>query len=109
MSQLEVLPNEIKEIIFKKLELNMQRLPYYSLYEVCYKTDTIEERYIESNERILDLMSSWEHERNSSKSQDKPEIKMFLRVRVFFPYKETDLDTVTMYYTQVHKHKLKYH
>lgn len=106
---------EVKEIIFKKLDLNMQRLPYYCLYEICEKSDVIgiilksinnfainsvEERFIENNERILDLLSSWEVEKNSSKG-NKPEFKMYLRVRVFFPLKENDLDTVTMYYTQM--------
>lgn len=32
---------EVKEIIFKKLDLNMQRLPYYCLYEICDKSDVI--------------------------------------------------------------------
>jgi len=32
---------EVKEIIFKKLDLNAQRLPYYCLYEICEKNDVI--------------------------------------------------------------------
>ena len=31
---------EVKDEIFKKLELTNQRLNYYSLYEVCYKKET---------------------------------------------------------------------
>ena len=59
-----------------------------------------EERYIENNERILDLLSSWEVDKNMCKT-NKPEFKMYLRVRVFFPMKDSDLDTVTMFYTQM--------
>ena len=32
---------EVKEIIFKKLDLNLQRLNYYCLYEICEKEDVI--------------------------------------------------------------------
>lgn len=91
---------EVKESIFTKLDLNKQRLNYYSLYEICEKTDVIEERFIENNERILDLLSSWEYEKNLCKN-NKPSFKMYLRVRVFFEMKESDLDTVVMYYTQM--------
>ena len=48
----------------------------------------------------MDLLSSWEVEKNLAKS-DKPEFKMYLRVRVYFQMKDNDLDTVTMYYTQM--------
>ena len=32
---------EVKEIIFTKLDLNKQRLNYYSLYEICEKNNVI--------------------------------------------------------------------
>lgn len=32
---------EVKETIFQKLDLNKQRLNYYSLYEICEKNDVI--------------------------------------------------------------------
>ena len=60
----------------------------------------LEERFIENNERILDLLSSWEVETNSCKT-NKPNFRMYLRVRVAYPMKDNDLDTVTMYYTQM--------
>ena len=32
---------EVKDAIFKKLDLNVQRLPYYCLYEICEKKEVI--------------------------------------------------------------------
>lgn len=93
---------DVKEAIMKKLELNIQRLNYYSLYEICERKDVIEERFIENHERILDLYSLWEVEKKINKSKDDvPDFKMYLRVRIFYSLKETDIDSVTMFYTQM--------
>ena len=35
---------ELKTFIMRKLCLNISRIPYFSIYEMCYKPDCIEER-----------------------------------------------------------------
>jgi len=47
-------------------------------------------------------MSIWDFEKKTNKDKtDELDFKMYLRVRIYFPLKENDLDSVTMYHTQM--------
>jgi len=47
-------------------------------------------------------MSIWDFEKKTNKDKtDELDFKMYLRVRIYFSLKENDLDSVTMYHTQM--------
>ena len=57
--------NEVKEKILEKIQMNFARIGYFALYEVCIKKDVIEERYIENDDKIMDVLSLWEIEKEA--------------------------------------------
>jgi hypothetical protein len=94
---------EVKNIVMKKLDFNVSRIPYYCLYEICNKKNTLEERYLEEFEKISDILSLWEKEKVEACNKADPEpieFKVYLKVLIYYPYSETEVDTVTIIYTE---------
>ena len=50
---------EVKKKIMKLLDFNLQRSVYYCIYEICYKKKSTEERFIDDNEIVSDVMALW--------------------------------------------------
>lgn len=99
--------HDVKREIFKKVSLNTDLLHLYGLYEICEKKDAFEERFLEEKEMIMDLMTSWEVERLRCKDpkgilvEDPPEFKVCLRMRIYYDLNDSDIDGITMIYTQL--------
>lgn len=92
---------DLKTSIMKKLELSLTRIPYYSLYEVCIKDNATEERFLEDSERFVDITAVWAKEREEYAAMKKQiEFKIYLKIQMYYPYKEDDIDTITMHYVQ---------
>lgn len=93
---------ELKTIIMRKLKLNITRIPYYSLYEICRKPDRIEERYLDESEKVTDILAIWAKETKQFNDTHKGGIdfKFYIRIQLFYPYKPDDIDTVTMHFVQ---------
>lgn len=95
---------EVKAIIMKNLQFNPTKIPFYSLYEICTKNEQKEERFLDENDRICDVISLWEKEKEDNlkakESKESIEFKIFLKLQIFYPYAETDIDTITMIYVQ---------
>lgn len=92
---------ELKTQLMKKLQFNISRIPYYSLYEICNKKDIVEERFLEEDERVCDVLAVWDKEiEQFSKNKEQIEFKIYLKIMLYYPYTENDIDTVTQIYSQ---------
>lgn len=92
---------ELKQAIMNKLELLITKVPYYSLYEVCNKEKTIEERFLEDSDRIVDVIAVWAREiEDHLTKKEKIEFRIYIKVLIFYDFKEDDTDTTTMVYVQ---------
>lgn len=92
---------DIRYEVVKRLNLNMTRIPYYALYEVCNKPDCVEERFLDDFDRVTDIIAVWNRETSDFKSRSQEiEFRIYLKIRFFYDYDEKDLDTVTMLYVQ---------
>ena len=93
---------DLKATIMRKLQFKIARIPYYCLFEVCDKTDFLEERFLDDNEKIVDIVALWDKDKSDyMKKNEIIEFKIFLKLQLFYNYLENDLDTVTMLYVQV--------
>lgn len=93
---------DLKATIMRKLQFNVARIPYYSLFEICDKTDCVEERFLDDNEKIVDLAALWDKEKSDyMKRNESIEFKIYLKLQLFYNYLDNDIDTVTMIYVQV--------
>ena len=99
---------ELKTIVMKKLSLNISRIPYFSIYEMCYKPDSIEERYLNEFEKVCDILSVWQKEIEAHKKKNiNIEFKFFLKLLLYYDYNIEDLDSVTMTYVQTNFEVIK--
>ena len=99
---------ELKTQVMAKLNLNISRIPFYSIFEMCYKTNCIEERYINEFDKVCDILSVWQKEtdnykKEKEKAKDKDtniKFKFFLKLLLYYDFNPEDLDAVTMTYVQ---------
>jgi len=92
---------DLKSAVMKKLHLNINRIPYYAIYDICYKPDCIEERYLSSNNKVCDILAVWEKEKEEfQKKKIDLVFKFFLKIQIYYNYNKDDVDTVTMRYVQ---------
>ena len=71
---------EFKNILMKKLEFNPIRVPHYSIYEVCNKSDILEERFLEETERVCDILSLWDRDMESAlEKKEQIEFKFYMK------------------------------
>ena len=99
---------ELKTQVMAKLNLNISRIPFFSIFEMCYKTNCIEERYINEFEKVCDILSVWQKETDNYKKEKEREkdkdtnikFKFFLKLLVYYDFNPEDLDSVTMTYVQ---------
>jgi len=60
-----------------------------------------EERNLEENDRILDIVSYWDSERRLAKrAKNAPDFKFVYKVRLFFDIKEDDINAIEVAYHQ---------
>ena len=99
---------DLKTAVMKKLRLNTNRIPYYALYEICYKKECIEERYLSENYKVCDVLSVWDKETEDYiKKKSQITFKIFLKIQLYYNYNPEDLDTVTMHYVQTNFEVIK--
>ena len=90
--------NDLKNKIMEHLEFNKNKSIYYSIYEICSKLNETEERFIDDNENICDVISLWKNE--IGKSKEKIEFKLYLKLLIYYSFDEDDYDTINMIYNQ---------
>ena len=99
---------DLKTSVMKKLHLNINRIPYYALYEYCYKPDCIEERYLSENYKVCDVLSVWDKEIEDHIKKKLPiKFKIYLKIQLYYNYNPEDIDAVTMHYVQTNFEVLK--
>lgn len=92
---------ELKQIIMNKLQLLISKVPYFSLYEVCNKEKSIEERFLEDDDRVVDIIAVWGRETDDHLlKKEKIDFRIYLKVLIYYEYKDEDADTITMIYVQ---------
>ena len=92
---------EIKSIIMDKLDFSNQRAIYYSIYEICYKTSGTEERYLDDNEIIADVLSMWNSDiKKSKKNKEDIMFRLYLRLLIYYPYDDSMIDNMAIEYYQ---------
>ena len=99
---------ELKTQVMAKLNLNISRIPFFSIFEMCYKNNCIEERYINEFDKVCDILSVWQRETENYKKEkykakgydEYIEFKFFLKLLVYYDFSPEDLDAVTMTYVQ---------
>ena len=93
---------DLKTTIMRKIQFNVARIPYYCLYEICTKKDTIEERFLDDSDKIVDIIALWDNEKEDELNRKEViEFKIYLKIQLFYNYIESDNDTITMIYVQV--------
>ncbi len=92
---------ELKTTVMRKLQLNISRIPYYALYEICEKQNFTEERFLEDIDKIVDIQAMWSREVEMfQKNNQTIDFKVYLKIQLYYPYNENDVDTITMHYVQ---------
>lgn len=92
---------ELKTNLMKKMQFNVGRIPCYCLYEICNKNDKMEERILDDNEIVADILTLWEMEQEENqKKKDTKEFRIYLKILLYYDYSETDIDSISMIYYQ---------
>ena len=92
---------DLKCELMNRLDFNIQRAIYYSIYEICEKKSGTEERFIDDGEKVCDILSVWKKEtENYKKKNINIEFKFFLKLVLYYEYNPEDIDAVTMTYVQ---------
>jgi len=99
---------ELKTMVMRKLQLNLTRIPYYSMYEICDKVTFIEKRFLDESSKIVDIITVWKKEEKDyeEKQHMKIDFKIYLQIQLYYKYSKDDIDTVTMHYVQTNNEVL---
>ena len=92
---------EVKKEIMNMLDFSTQRAMFYSIYEICYKDSGTEERFIDDNELVGDVLALWKSDLEKSKS--KKEFIMFrfyLKLLIYYQYDESNNDNLSIVFYQ---------
>ena len=93
---------EVKNIIMNKLSFRYQRTIFYSIYEICYKPYGTEERFLDDNEIICDVLSIWKSDiRKSKNNKEDILFRFYLKLLIYYPYDETLIDNIAIEYYQI--------
>lgn len=88
----------LRDEIVQKTQLKKEMFPYFSIYEVCEKKETYEERYLENDVLLSDVLDRWDKEKDTDSAAD---FKLYFRIRIFFPLDYKEEDSVVMFYNQM--------
>ena len=92
---------EVKEKTINHLFLDMQNSMNYCIYEVCTKSNGTEERFLDDNERVCDIIAVWKSEMDKDrKNKIESYFKFYFRILIFSPFEKDDTDTLEIVYNQ---------
>ncbi len=79
--------SDLKYDLMNKLDFNIQRAIYYSIYEICEKKSGPEERFIDDGEKICDILSVWNNEiEKNKKTGDTNKFHFYLKLLIYYPF-----------------------
>ena len=92
---------DLKVELMNRLDFNIQRAIYYSIYEICEKKSGTEERFIDDGEKVCDILSVWstEIERDKKKGETS-KFHFYLKLLIYYPFEKDDIDTLSVVYHQ---------
>ena len=92
---------DLKMQLMNKLDFNMQRAIYYSIYEICEKKSGTEERFIDDGEKVCDILSVWSNEIDALKKKGEScKFHFYLKLLIYYPFEKDDIDTLSVVYYQ---------
>jgi hypothetical protein len=92
---------DLKIQLMNKLDFNIQRAVYYSIYEICEKKSGTEERFIDDSEKVCDILSVWSNEfLRDKKTGDSSKFHLYLKLLIYYPFEKDDIDTLSVVYHQ---------
>ena len=92
---------ELKMELMTKLDFNIQRSIYYSIYEICEKKSGTEERFIDDAEKVCDMLSVWNNEIEAMKKKGEScKFHLYLKLLIYYPFDKDDIDTLSVVYYQ---------
>ena len=92
---------DLKIQLMNKLDFNIQRAVYYSIYEICEKKSATEERFIDDSEKVCDILSVWSNELiRDKKTGDSSKFHLYLKLLIYYPFEKDDIDTLSVVYHQ---------
>ncbi len=93
--------DQIKNSLMMKLNLKLTRIPYYGLIEILDKNDSTEERILEEDGKVVDIISMWEYDSDRFlKDGIKAEFRIYLKILLHYGFTETDIDQITLNFYQ---------
>lgn len=94
----------LKAAVMNKIQFNVSKIPYYGIYEVCNCKDRSEERFLDDDDRVVDILSIWtQEEEEQEKKKENADLKLYMKIFLYYPYSDGDVDTVTqVYYESFH-------
>lgn len=92
---------ELKNIVTKKNRFLPHRSANFSLYEICDSSDKTQERFLEENQRVSDVLSQWSTDMQAAaEKKEHIEFKMFIKCQIFYQFSDQDDDSVFAIYNQ---------
>jgi hypothetical protein len=92
---------DIKVELMNRLDFNIQRAIYYSIYEICEKNSGTEERFIDDGEKVCDILSVWSTEIEKDKKKGiTSKFHFYLKLLIYYPFEKDDIDTLSVVYHQ---------
>ena len=92
---------DLKCELMNRLDFNIQRAIYYSIYEICEKKSGTEERFIDDGEKVCDILSVWNNEMERDKKKgDTSKFHFYLKLLIYYPFEKDDIDTLSVVYHQ---------
>ena len=80
---------DLKIELMNKLDFNIQRALYYSIYEICEKKSGTEERFIDDSEKVCDILSVWDNEMiRDKKTGDTSKFHLYLKLLIYYPFEK---------------------
>ena len=92
---------ELKTEIMNILDFSTQRAIFYSIYEICYNKTGTEERFIDDNEIVGDVLTLWKSDIEKSKLKKELIIfRFYLKLLIYYQFDETNADNISILYYQ---------
>ena len=92
---------ELKTEIMNMLDFSTQRAIFYSIYEICYNKKGTEERFIDDNEIVGDVLTLWKSDIEKKKVKKELIIfRFYLKLLIYYQYDETNVDNISILYYQ---------
>ena len=92
---------DLKIQLMNKLDFNIQRAVYYSIYEICEKKSGTEERFIDDSEKVCDILSVWSNELiRDKKTGETSKFHLYLKLLIYYEFEKDDIDTLSVVYHQ---------